>query len=68
MNKVILFLERMWLVIAISCIIVAAYMWLNEMTEDAYYFLMFAGLACVLFFLRRRTRKNMNKEQKPKDS
>lgn len=68
MNKVILFLERMWLVVSIACVFLAAYMWFNEMIEDSYYFLMFAGLAAVLFFLRRRTRKNMSEMQKTKDS
>lgn len=68
MNKVIIFLEKMWLVVAISCIVVSVYMGLNGMTEDAYYFLMFAGLATVLFLLRRRTRKRMSEMQKPEDS
>lgn len=58
----------MWLVVAISCIVVSVYMGLNGMTEDAYYFLMFAGLATVLFLLRRRTRKRMSEMQKPEDS
>ena len=58
MNKVIIFLEKMWLVVAIACVIVSGYMAYSGMVEDAYYFLMFAGLATVLFFLRRRTRNH----------
>jgi hypothetical protein len=68
MNKVIVFLEKMWLVVAISCLGVATYMWIMEKKEDSYYFLMFACLASVLFFLRRRTRKHMAQMHKPKDS
>ena len=68
MNKVIIFLEKMWMVVAISCVIIAAYLGISGMIEDAYYFLMFSGLATVLFFLRRRTRKRMEEDQKPKDS
>ena len=68
MNKVIIFLERMWMVVTISCLIVASYMGFNGKSEDAYYFLMFACLAAVLFVLRRRTRKRMGEVKKPEDS
>ena len=68
MNRIIIFLEKMWLVVAISCIVVAGYMGYKGMQEDAYYFLMFAGLAAVMFFLRRRTRKRMAETQNQKDS
>lgn len=68
MNKVIVFLEKMWLVVAILCVVIAAYTAFIGMKEDALYFLMFAALATVLFFLRRRTRKKIEESLENKDS
>ena len=51
----------MWLTVAIASVVIAAYRGFTGSMEDAYYFLMFAGLAMILFMLRRRTRKRMER-------
>ncbi|MEQ8324851.1 MAG: hypothetical protein RIC15_06650 [Vicingaceae bacterium] len=61
MNKIIVFLERMWLTVAIVSVGIAAYRGFTGAIEDAYYFLFFSVLASMLFLLRRRTRKRMEK-------
>ncbi|HRN42929.1 MAG: hypothetical protein KF732_06330 [Flavobacteriales bacterium] len=60
MYKVVRFLELMWLVIAIFSVATGTYK-LFTMPEimDALFFYIFACLAVVLFFLRRRQRKNI---------
>jgi Flp pilus assembly protein TadB len=62
MNKVILFLERMWLVIAIACAFLTVYKAIYVGVEDAMYFLIFGVLAVVLWRLRRRTRIRLQNE------
>lgn len=63
MNKMIIFLEKMWLMVAIVCIILAAYKAITIGYEDGLYFLLFASLASVLFFLRRRMRIRMQNQK-----
>jgi hypothetical protein len=64
MGKMIIFLEKMWLMVAIVCLILAAYKSMVIGYEDGAYFLMFSLLAAALFLLRRRMRIRMQKQQK----
>lgn len=59
MNKVIRFLELMWLVIAIISGIIGIYHLIFTATEDALFFFMLTVLASFLYFLRRRQRRRM---------
>ena len=61
MNKMIIFLEKMWLIVAIVCLIMAAYKSVVIGYEDGLYFLLFSLLAAALFLLRRRMRIRMQK-------
>lgn len=67
MNKIILFLERMWLTVAIVCAILAIYKALTIGLEDGMYFLIFALLAILLWYLRRRVRMRMQNTPENKD-
>lgn len=63
MYKVVRFLEAMWLMIAIFCIVTGTYKIVNlPSIQDGLFFYIFSILAIFLFFLRRRQRKNMEKE------
>ncbi|MGE0562396.1 MAG: hypothetical protein AB7O47_11300 [Flavobacteriales bacterium] len=60
MQKVIRFLELMWLLIAVFCIITGTYkLFTNPDITDALFFYIFCGLAIILYLLRRRQRINM---------
>jgi len=59
----IIFLEKMWLMVAIVCVILAIYKTIMIGYQDGLYFLLFALLAAVLFLLRRRMRIRMQNEQ-----
>lgn len=59
MNKVIRFLELMWLVIAIISGLIGIYHLFFTATEDALFFFMLTVLASFLYFLRRRQRRRM---------
>ncbi len=61
MQKVIRFLELMWAFIAIICFIVASYHLLYKSIDDALFFYFFSAMAVVLYFLRKRQRKNIQK-------
>ena len=63
MNKLIIFLERMWLMVAIVCLILAGYKAITIGIEDGAYFFLFAILATVLFLIRRRMRIRMQRQQ-----
>ena len=68
MNKLIIFLEKMWLMVAIVCVVLAGYKSLTIGYQDGMYFLLFALLATVLFLLRRRMRIKMQaQEEQHKD-
>ena len=57
------FLEKMWLMVAIVCVVLAIYKSLFIHYTDGLYFLMFAVLATVLWLLRRRMRRRMEAHQ-----
>lgn len=60
MLKVVRFLELMWLMIAACCIIIGTYkLFTNPDIMDAMFFYIFCLLAVILYFLRRRQRKNI---------
>lgn len=60
MLKVVKFLEVMWLLIAICCIVIGTYKLItNPDFMDAMFFYTFCLLAMILYFLRRRQRKNL---------
>ena len=63
MNKLIKFLEKMWLVVAIICAVLATYKAIFIGVNDAMYFFLFGVLAVVLWRLRRRTRIRMEAAQ-----
>lgn len=60
MKNTIKFLERMWLMVAIVCVVLATYKLIFVRYEDGLYFYMFAVLATALWLLRRRTRRQMD--------
>ena len=60
MQKVVRFLELMWLVIAIFCVITGTVkLFTIPDIADALFFYIFSVLAILLFLLRRRQRKNV---------
>ncbi|HLU84276.1 MAG TPA: hypothetical protein VKZ45_02280 [Vicingaceae bacterium] len=59
MNKVIRFLELMWLVIAIVSFVLGVYHILFTTKEDAFFFFLLTILAVFLYFIRRRQRRKM---------
>lgn len=59
MNKVIFFLEKMWMVVAIVCFAMAIYKAINIGLGDGLFFLLFGAMATLLWYLRRRTRIQM---------
>ena len=59
MNKVVLFLERMWLMVAIVCVLLSSYKAFFSTKEDALYFLFFGFVAALLWMIRRRIRRRM---------
>ncbi len=57
------FLEKMWLMVAIVCIVLAIYKSIFIAPEDGLFFGMFAVLATALYLLRRRMRRRMENYQ-----
>ena len=57
------FLEKMWLMVAIVCVVLAIYKSIFLTIEDGLFFAMFAVLATVLWLLRRRMRRRMENFQ-----
>ena len=63
MKKMINFLEKMWLMVAIVCLVLAIYKSIFIAPEDGLFFGMFAVLATALYLLRRRMRRRMENYQ-----
>jgi hypothetical protein len=64
MEKVVRFLQYMWLVIAIISFCIATYHLFFTRITDALFFYFFAGMATLLFYVRKRQLKrfqNMSK-------
>lgn len=59
MHKVVLFLEIMWLMIAIVSFSIGIYHLFFTGVEDGLFFFLLTFLAIVLYFLRRRQRKRL---------
>jgi len=64
MIEVIKFLELMWLMIAIICLIVGTYHLIHSTIDDALFFYIFGLLATLLYFIRKRQRKKIQQNQK----
>jgi len=64
MQKVVRFLQIMWLVIAIICFFIATYHLIYTGIVDALYFYFFTGLAMILFFVRKRQLKRFDNMSK----
>lgn len=58
MLKVIKFLEKMWLMLAVVTLVLAVYKSFTSTMEDALYFYIFCAVSILLYFLRRRQRRN----------
>ncbi len=63
MNKMINFLEKMWLMLAIVTIILAVYKTFYSTIEDAAYFYVFCAVSIIFYFLRKRQRISLNSQQ-----
>ena len=64
MEKVVRFLQYMWLVVAVVSFFIATYHLFFTATGDALFFYFFAAMATFLFFVRKRQLKrfeNMSK-------
>jgi cobalamin synthase len=59
MKNIISFLEKMWLMVAIVCLVLAVYKAIFSGFEDSMFFVMFTVLATALWLLRRRMRRRM---------
>ena len=67
MYKVIRFLELMWIAVAAFCVIIGTYkLFTMPSYMDALFFYVFGVLAVLLFFLRRRQRRSIEKDQSGK--
>tara|TARA_R110002049_G_scaffold242042_4_gene415871 strand:- start:5707 stop:5922 length:216 start_codon:yes stop_codon:yes gene_type:complete len=63
MNKMINFLEKMWLMLAIVTIILAVYKTFYSTLEDAAYFYVFCVVSIIFYFLRKRQRLHLTAQQ-----
>ncbi len=64
MEKVVRFLQYVWLVVAVVSFFIATYHLFFTAVTDALFFYFFAGMATVLYFIRKRQLKkfeNMSK-------
>ena len=64
MEKVVRFLQYMWLIIAIISCCIAIYHLIYTGVTDALFFFFFTGMAALLFYVRKRQLKrfqNMSK-------
>ena len=64
MEKVVRFLQYMWLMIAVISLCVAIYHLIYTGVTDALFFLFFSAMAVLLFYVRKRQLKrfqNMSK-------
>ena len=57
------FMEKMWLMTGIITAALAIYKVFATTTRDAAFFLLFSGVSFLLYFLRRKQRMNMEKNQ-----
>jgi len=57
MNKVVRFLELMWLMLAIVTFIIACYQSIINSVFDALYFFGFSVISIFLYLMRRKQRK-----------
>ena len=64
MQKVVRFLQYMWLVIAIISFLIATYHLIYTAIEDALYFYFFAGIAVILSIVRNRQLKRFDNMSK----
>ena len=69
MNKMLRILEIVWLVIGIAGIGLLVYTLVSGGDkQQAIYFLLFTIVATIMFFVRRRQRKNHEKTATPKSN
>jgi preprotein translocase subunit SecG len=68
MHRVINFLEKMWLMLAIVTLVLAVYKTFASTIEDAAYFYVFCVVSIIFYFLRKRQRVHFNEQQNDKSS
>lgn len=68
MNKMLRILETVWLFIGIAGIVLCIYSLINSDKQQAVYFLVFTAVSAIMFYVRRRQRKDLEKtNQAPSD-
>ena len=68
MNKMINFLEKMWLMLAIVTIVLAVYKTFYSTLEDAAYFYVFCVVSIIFYFLRKRQRVYLSEQEAQKEN
>jgi Ca2+/Na+ antiporter len=68
MNRMINFLEKMWLMLAFVTIILAVYKTFYSTIEDAAYFYVFCAVSVIFYFLRKRQRVHLASQQKEQEN
>jgi len=56
MNKIVNFMEKMWLVLSLLTFLIALYFTYLEVIYDALYFFGFSAVSILLFLMRRKQR------------
>jgi len=67
MNKMLKILETVWLVIGFIAMLLCLYSLVNGDRQNAIYFLFFSAAAAIMFFVRRKQRKNLEKNSQPSE-
>lgn len=65
MNKMLKILETIWLIIGIAGIALSIYSLINGNMQQVVYFLVFTAISAIMFYIRRRQRKNFEKNTPP---
>lgn len=63
--KIIRILELAWLIIAIAGVVFGSYKFAREGWDEAVYFYIFTIVAAIFYYIRRRQRIKMEKENFP---
>ncbi len=63
--KIIRILEMAWLVIAIAGAVIGTYKFSSEGWDQAVYFYIFTIVASIFYYIRRRQRIKMEKDNSP---
>lgn len=68
MQKIINFLEKMWLMLAAVTLVLAIYKTFSSTIEDAAFFYVFCAVSIIFYFLRKRQRKYFNSQENNKSN